>query len=73
MTVDELPAHLGERWPRLREQLFAGTYQPAQVKQQLIILGSCGTDGEMPGSRQSPCHDEGLCPSHHEADGRAKH
>jgi group II intron reverse transcriptase/maturase len=36
MTVDELPAHLREHWPRLREQLLAGTYQPALVKQQLI-------------------------------------
>jgi len=36
MTVDELPAHLREHWPRLREQLLAGTYQPASVKQQLI-------------------------------------
>ena len=36
MTVDELPAHLRDHWPRLREQLLAGTYQPAPVKQQLI-------------------------------------
>ncbi|NJO35463.1 MAG: group II intron reverse transcriptase/maturase [Rhodospirillales bacterium] len=36
MTVDELPAYLGEHWPRLREQLLAGTYQPAPVKRQAI-------------------------------------
>jgi group II intron reverse transcriptase/maturase len=42
MTVDELPAHLREHWPRLREQLLAGTYQPAPVLQQLIPKGSGG-------------------------------
>src|ERR1700690_4242938 len=26
MTVDELPNHLREHWPLLREQLLAGTY-----------------------------------------------
>jgi RNA-directed DNA polymerase len=36
MTVDELPTHLREHWPRLREQLLTGTYQPAPVLQQLI-------------------------------------
>jgi RNA-directed DNA polymerase len=42
MTVDELPAHLREHWPRLREQLLAGTYQPALVKQQQIPKASGG-------------------------------
>jgi group II intron reverse transcriptase/maturase len=42
MTVDELPTHLREHWPRLRKQLLAGTYQPAQVLQQLIPKGSGG-------------------------------
>jgi group II intron reverse transcriptase/maturase len=42
MTVDELAVHLGEHWPRLREQLLAGTYQPAQVKQQLIPKANRG-------------------------------
>ena len=42
MTVDELPAYLRECWPRLREQLLAGTYQPAQVLQQLIPKASGG-------------------------------
>jgi group II intron reverse transcriptase/maturase len=42
MTVDELPIHLREHWPRLREQLLAGTYQPAPVKGQLIPKASGG-------------------------------
>jgi RNA-directed DNA polymerase len=28
MTVGELSAHLKERWPKIREQLLAGPYQP---------------------------------------------
>jgi group II intron reverse transcriptase/maturase len=36
MTVDELPVYLREHWPRLREQLLAGTYQPQPVKRQRI-------------------------------------
>jgi hypothetical protein len=42
MTVDELPGFLREHWPRLREQLLDGTYQPAAVKQQLIPKASGG-------------------------------
>lgn len=42
MTVDELPAHLREHWPGLREQLLAGTYQPNAVKQQLIPKATGG-------------------------------
>jgi len=42
MTVEELPAYLREDWSRLREQLLAGTYQPAQVKQQLIPKANGG-------------------------------
>jgi RNA-directed DNA polymerase len=42
MTVDELPGHLRDHWPRLREQLLAGTYQPAMVKQQLIPKATGG-------------------------------
>jgi retron-type reverse transcriptase len=42
MTVDELPDHLREHWPRLREQLFAGTYQPSQVKEELIPKANRG-------------------------------
>jgi group II intron reverse transcriptase/maturase len=36
MTVDELPGYLREHWPRLREELHAGTYRPAPVKRQTI-------------------------------------
>ena len=36
MTVDELSDHLRQNWPQLREQLLAGRYRPAMVKQQLI-------------------------------------
>ncbi len=43
MTVDELPKHLRELWPQLREQLLAGKYQPSPVKRQLIPKGN----GEM--------------------------
>lgn len=42
MTVDELPAHLREHWPGLREQLLAGTYQPNAVKQQFIPKATGG-------------------------------
>ena len=42
MTVEELAAYLREHWPRLREQLLAGTYQPAPIKQQLIPKHSGG-------------------------------
>jgi RNA-directed DNA polymerase len=43
MTVDELPDYLRAHWPGLREQMLAGTYQPAAVKEQLIPKGG----GEM--------------------------
>jgi RNA-directed DNA polymerase len=36
MIVEELPDHLREHWPALREQLLAGRYQPQAVKRQLI-------------------------------------
>jgi len=36
MRVEELPDHLREHWPELRERLLAGTYQPAPVREQLI-------------------------------------
>ena len=32
MTIEELPAYLKEAWPRLKEELLAGTYQPQPVK-----------------------------------------
>ena len=40
MTVNELPAYLRDHWLALRQQLLAGTYQPALVKQQLIPKGA---------------------------------
>ncbi len=43
MTVDELAGHLRAHWPGLREQLLSGTYQPAEVKQQLIAKSDGGT------------------------------
>jgi RNA-directed DNA polymerase len=32
MTVDQLPEHLKEHWPAIREQLRNGTYQPQPVR-----------------------------------------
>ena len=32
MTVDELRAHLKERWPELRERLLSGSYEPKPVR-----------------------------------------
>ena len=32
MTVEELPGHLREQWPQIREALLAGTYRPQPVK-----------------------------------------
>ena len=42
MTVDELPDHLREHWPALRERLLAGNYQPSPVKRQTIPKGNGG-------------------------------
>ena len=36
MTVEDLPDHLRRNWPQLREQLLAGQYRPAMVRQKLI-------------------------------------
>ena len=32
MTVEQLPAHLRQQWPTIREQLLRGTYRPQPVK-----------------------------------------
>src|SRR5881409_2888586 len=32
MTVEQLPGHLKEHWPAIREQLFSGTYTPQPVR-----------------------------------------
>lgn len=36
MTVEELPGYLRVHWPRLREELLAGRYQPQPVKRVAI-------------------------------------
>jgi RNA-directed DNA polymerase len=36
MTVKELRGWLWDHWPRVREELLAGTYRPQPVKRQLI-------------------------------------
>jgi RNA-directed DNA polymerase len=36
MTVEELPAYLAAHWPRLREDLLAGRYQPQPVRRHAI-------------------------------------
>ena len=36
MTVKQLPKHLKRHWPKIREQLLAGTYQPQLVKRVKI-------------------------------------
>ena len=40
MTVEELADHLRTAWPGIREQLLAGTYQPAPVRRHLIPKGN---------------------------------
>ena len=32
MTVEELPEHLKQHWPAIREQLLRGTYEPQPLK-----------------------------------------
>jgi RNA-directed DNA polymerase len=36
MTVQQLPEHLKQHWPAIREQLFSGTYVPQPVKRMEI-------------------------------------
>jgi RNA-directed DNA polymerase len=36
MTVEELPGYLETEWPRIGEQLLAGTYQPSMVRRHSI-------------------------------------
>ena len=42
MTVDDLPAHLREHWPAIREQLLTGRYQPSAVRRHEIPKGGGG-------------------------------
>ena len=43
MTVDQLPTHLRAHWPRLREDLLAGRYQPQPVRRCEIPKATGGT------------------------------
>jgi RNA-directed DNA polymerase len=43
ITVDQLLDHLKEHWPRIRQQLRAGTYQPQPVKRVEIPKPDGGT------------------------------
>ena len=36
VTVDQLPQWLKENWPRVREELLAGTYRPTPVQRQVV-------------------------------------
>ncbi len=42
MTVEDLPAYLREVWPRLREQLLAGSYRPGAVLRKQIPKSTGG-------------------------------
>jgi len=42
MTVDELPDYLRQAWPRLREEILTGVYEPQPVLRQLIDKPSGG-------------------------------
>lgn len=42
MTTEELPGYLRANWPRLREALLAGTYQPSPVRRQQLPKGGGG-------------------------------
>jgi group II intron reverse transcriptase/maturase len=42
MTVGELTDHLTEHWPRIREELLAGRYQPGPVKRTEISKSGGG-------------------------------
>lgn len=42
MRVEELPLYLMENWPRVRDELLSGTYQPQKVKRVEIPKASGG-------------------------------
>jgi RNA-directed DNA polymerase len=43
MTVDDLTGYLKENWPRIREELLRGEYQPQPVKDVMIPKPDGGT------------------------------
>jgi len=43
MTTDELPDYLRQEWPRLREEILAGRYEPQPVRRHLIDKPRGGT------------------------------
>jgi RNA-directed DNA polymerase len=43
MTVEELGGYLREQWPRIREELLGGDYEPQPVKEGLIPKPGGGT------------------------------
>ncbi len=43
MTVEELGGYLREQWPRMREELLGGDYQPQPVKEGMIPKPGGGT------------------------------
>ncbi len=43
MSVDELTGYLREHWPRIREELLRGNYQPQPVREVLIPKPRGGT------------------------------
>jgi RNA-directed DNA polymerase len=42
MAVEELADHLREEWPRIREELLSGTYQPSAVRRHAIPKSNGG-------------------------------
>jgi len=43
MTVEELGDYLREHWPRIRDDLLRGDYQPQPVKEVMIPKPGGGT------------------------------
>jgi hypothetical protein len=56
MTVKELPAYLRVHWPRLREELLAGRYQPQPVR-RVAIPKPGGGERELGCAPVFPCAD----------------
>src|SRR5262245_16210194 len=43
ITIENFPAYIREHWPRVKQALLAGTYQPSPVKRVEIPKRSGGT------------------------------